>query len=111
MAVRSARLAGGYSGAANVTTAIYTCPAGVTAILKDIRLATTSGAASSVILAMTSGALFSNIYVDNLAGGGATHSLQPWIVLEPGDQLVLNTGVGGGVSFWVSGAELDGVAP
>lgn len=111
MTVRTARLAEGQTGLAGVTITAYTCPSGKTAIIKDIRLSTTGGAAVNTILALTSGARFCNVLVESLPGSGATRSLQPYLVLEPGDQLVINASQPNGIIYWLSGAELDGVAP
>lgn len=42
---------------------------------------------------------------------GDTVGLEPWIVLEPGDELFIVPGVTNGMNYWVSGSELAGVAP
>lgn len=110
MAVRTARLSEGQTGTAGVTVVAYTCPAGKTAILKDIRLSTVGGAAVSTIVALTSGPRFCNIILQSIPSG-SVESRQPYIVLEPGDQVVINANQTGGIVWWFSGSELDGVAP
>lgn len=111
MPVRTARLSEGQTGTANVTVVAYTCPTGRTAILKDIRLSTVGASAVSTILALTSGARFCNVLFESLPGGGIPRSMQPYLVLEPGDQLVVNASQVNGIIWWVSGVELEGVAP
>lgn len=110
MAVRTARLSEGQTGAANVTVVAYTCPAGRTAILKDLRLSTVGGSAVSTIVALTSGPRFCNVLLESLPSA-STKSMQPYWVLEPGDQLVIQASINNGIIWWLSGAELDGVAP
>jgi hypothetical protein len=51
------------------------------------------------------------VLLQALAGGGNTHSMQPYLVLEPGDQFVVNANQAAGIIWWLSGTELDGVAP
>jgi len=88
----------------------YTCPAGKTAIVKDIRLSTVGGSAVSTIVAVTSGPRFCNLLIESLPSGSA-RSMQPYLVLEPGDQVVINANQANGIIWWLSGSELDGVAP
>lgn len=108
MAVRSARLAIGDS-TAGAAIDIYTCPAGKTAIVKDVRVWAENGACPRVAVYVDSGAdraAFFDAAVGNLAVGVA----QGFIVLEPGDQVgIFSQTVA--VAYHVSGAELDGVAP
>lgn len=111
MPIRTARLAEGQTGAAGVTVVAYTCPAGRTAIIKDVRLSTIGGAAVNTIVALTSGPRFCNILVEALPGAGVPRSMQPYLVLEPGDQVVINASQPNGIIYWLSGVELDGVAP
>jgi hypothetical protein len=111
MPVRTARLAVGVSGAANATVVMYQCPAGRTAIVKDIRLTNGGTAGNRTIVAMHSGPTFVNAIDLSMSANQAAAPAAGFIVLEPGDQLVINTGVANSVSYYVSGTELDGVAP
>lgn len=110
MPVRTARLAVGTSGAGGVSTTIYTAPAGKTVIVKDIRLNGRADPSSSYIVFAGSGPLISYLGAGTL-NINATVSLQGFVVLEPGDRLGMNSGISNGIGFWISGAELDGVAP
>lgn len=111
MAVRTARLSEGQTGPANVTVVAYTCPAGKTAIVKDIAVSTAGGSAVQTIIALTSGPRFCNIANLSLAANGFPFAISRFIVLEPGDQLVINASQTNGIVWWLSGSELDGVAP
>lgn len=111
MAVRTARLAAGSTGTASVTVTVYTCPAGKTAIVKTIWFSNATGSANSTIVAAVSGPTITNIYVDSLAASNGLKLLEPYLVLEPGDSLVINSNQTNGVRYHVSGVELDGVAP
>nr|CRY93621.1 hypothetical protein [uncultured prokaryote] len=110
MAVRTARLAFGQTGSAGVTSTLYTCPAGKTAIVKDLRLSQSGASSVSTILATSSGAKFCNLLIDTIPVNG-TRVFQGFIVLEPGDSIVINASTAGGVIYHVSGSELAGVAP
>ena len=111
MSVRTARLAFGESGAANTQKVIFTCPAGVTAICKDWRITGIAAGPTAVIFGVRSGpapsyiAHSSSLAFEQLLFGTG------FIVLEPGDQLVIFTSVAAGARYWVSGSELAGVAP
>jgi len=110
MTVRTARLAAGASGAAGASTTIYTCPAGVTTIIKDIRINGRSDPSSTFIVFVASGPLLTYLASGTL-NINAVASLQGFIVLEPSDRIGINSGVGAGIGFWISGAELAGIAP
>lgn len=112
MSVHTARLAKGANGGAGVLGVIYTSPPGITTIVKDVRLATLQAGASFANLAVGGpepGTI--NIFNAELPAGGSTHSLQPYIVLAPGDRLFLSGSVTAGVGYWISGTRLEGVAP
>lgn len=111
MPVRTARLAAGKTGAATVTVTLYKCPAGKTAIVKDIRVANVTAGNVSVILAVLSGPTFCNLNVGPLAANAVLILDGSFIVLEPGDELVLNPSVANALTYYVSGTELEGVAP
>lgn len=110
MSVRSARLAFGVSGTANTNNTIYTCPAGKTAVVKDVRVVGRAAGSTNYLLASSSGPTFTYLVAGALASG-AVASTTGFIVLEPGDRLVVNASAVDAIGFHVSGAELDGVAP
>jgi hypothetical protein len=88
----------------------YTCPAGRTAILKDIRLGSTAAGASTYLVGLTSGPLTVRALSGTVPNGDVV-GLQPYLVLAPGDALFVVPGILNGFNFWISGSELDGVAP
>lgn len=110
MVVRTARLATGTSGAAGANVPVYTCPPGVTTIIKDIRLARNLAGAQPVNVGVKSGP--PTIWlINNPSPTGDVVAIQPWTVLEPGDQITVLTQQTGAWSYYISGTELDGVAP
>lgn len=110
MTVRSARLATGTSGAAGANVVVYTTPANVTTIIKDIRCARNTGGTQPLNVGVKSGP--PTIWlINNPAPTGDVVAIQPWTVLEPGDQITVLTQNAGAWSFYISGTELDGVAP
>ena len=111
MTVRTARLASGSTGTANVTVTIYTCPSGKTAIVKSIHLANNAGSATSTIVAVASGAATVNLRVTSLASNDQIHMESPYLVMEPGDELLINANQTNAIKYWVSGVELQGLAP
>lgn len=108
VAVFTKRLGVGATGAANTPVTAYTCPAGQTAILKDIRLSTGSGSAVNAIVFGVSGSSTCLFLVRAVAASTA-ESAQPYVVLGPGDQVKVQCNVAGALEFWLSGSELDGV--
>lgn len=110
MAVRTATLAKARPSAAGTFVSIYTCPAGRTAIVKDVRACFLSATSASAFLEVLSGGVEYNVgtwtgVFPTIVGGAV------WIVLEPGDSLRVWQTLANGVSWWISGAELNGVAP
>ena len=108
MAVRSKEL-GSVALTSGSLTAIYTVPAGKTAIIKEW-VAYAAGTMTALLKVTRGGTTLT-------VGRGSITSTVPYIdkerflVLEPGD--VLSAQRSGGtdtVDVWVSGAELDGVA-
>jgi len=87
---------------------VYTCPAGYTAIVKDVRLSSPVGTVTRAVAAVLSGATQVSL-LDSPLGTGETFRLG-FTVLEPGDQLVIFA-AGSTVAYYISGAELYGVAP
>lgn len=110
MAIRTKALGVGSSGTANVTVTMYTCPVGHTAIVKSIWVSNGSGSAASLILAANSGPVFVNLHVGSLAATSGVVQLEPYLVLEPGDSVVVNCSIANAAKYWVSGQELLGVA-
>lgn len=111
MTVRTARLASGSTGTANVTVTAYTCPAGKTAIVKTAYIANVSGTAMSTIAAVASGAATVNLRVSSLAANDVMSLDSLYLVMEPGDEFVINANQTNGAKYWLSGVELQGIAP
>ena len=109
MAVHTKRLARGSAGVAGVGVVAYTCPAGMTAIVKDIRLGSTAAGASTYLVGLTSGPTTVRALSGTVPNGDVV-GLQPYLVLAPGDALFIVPGVTNGINYWVSGSELLGVA-
>lgn len=107
MTTRSARLAVGTSTTSAVV-AVYTCPAGKTTLVKDVRLYAGTSVGRAVLLARHSGVDVS--IVDEAMSAVSVVQKQGFIVLEPGDQLCVYSSTNT-FTFWVSGAELAGTAP
>ena len=108
MAVRSKRLAGPATVAANGSATLYTTPAGETALIKGVTLfaQTASTVAYLGINGLTSGNL---ILAEPVAlGDGVT--LQTFWVLHPGDTLEAYAVAAGALTVSIHGAELEGVA-
>jgi hypothetical protein len=110
MTVRTARLAVGTSGAAGASNTIYTCPPGVTTIVKDIRLNGRADPSSTYIIFVASGPLLTYLGSGTL-NINATVSIPGFVVLEPSDRIGINSGIAAGIGFWISGSELAGIAP
>lgn len=109
MTVRSARLAAATSNPSGSTVTVYTCPVGVTTILKDARLCTSAGTPGRVVLSVLSGGVAVSL-MDRAFNAVEVQALSTWVVLEPGDTVRVNAAAGE-VKLWLSGAELSGVAP
>lgn len=110
MPVRTALLARGLSGTANVLVTVYTCPTGKTAILKDIRILSAGSAVTNAVVRVTSGSALMHI-VDQALVVGDPVVEQGFVVLEPGDQVKIVCTATDAAYYRISGAELDGVAP
>lgn len=90
-------------------SAIYTCPAEETAILKDFTLGKfATGALSCTVTVLRGATAYGLLRVDFPLAVSIQH-FERWIVLMPGDVLraVTDTGT---CTLWVSGTELEGVA-
>lgn len=110
MAVRSKRLAAGVTGAAGGFVNVYTCPVGMTCILKRIRVHSKAGTATTFLIWVSSGSTSVDLEGGSL-GAGVRVSYEFWLVLAPGDSIGVHNSAAGGMSYWMSGAELLGVAP
>lgn len=108
MAVRSARLYGPLTVGAGPTV-VYTCPAGKTAIFKDLSFTNTSLLAQTVTLYINGNSAGQAVHSQSVAGGSTLVLTGRFIVLEPGDTLRVGYSGTGGASSG-SGAELQGVA-
>lgn len=108
MAVRSSRLARGATTAGS-TAFVYTCPPGKTAIVKDVVLWGFVGGVTRFALYMTSGPTQVALVDQAIAGFQTARFGGLFAVLEPGDQLSVFS-QGAVAQFWISGAELEGVA-
>jgi len=108
MPVRSARLGVGNTDPANVEHVLVSCPPGRTLLVKDIRLEC-NGAVPFGGLFLVSGARRVSVFFGSFTTS-EIRSSTGFIVLEPGDEIRIFADAGR-LSFWVSGAELEGVAP
>lgn len=107
MAVRTNLLCAAVSINGAFTTR-YTCPAGRTAILKDVVMTATGAGNTRAVVAVNSGALAVYI-IDEAIGAGIRHLKSLWIVLEPGDTIQLFS-TGATFNARCSGTELLGLA-
>ena len=108
MPVRSNRFFAGNTLPVSAIHTVYTCPAGKTAIVKDVRVSSAGSSVSrAVVIALSGGQAIS--LLDAAVGTTAVLSVLGFIVLEPGDQLQVYS-EGTAARVWISGAELDGVA-
>lgn len=110
MPVRTKRLAVGTSGAASTFVTIYTAAAGETVIVKEVQIVPIAAGANRIQLACLSGGGVSVPLYDASPSQDSTVQLTRWTVLQPGDKLVLFSVVAAACRYWVSGAELEGVA-
>lgn len=106
--VRTKRLAVGSSIDATFKT-IYTCPAGKTAIVKDVRVQALGAGNTRAIVSVNSGPT-ANYLLDQALGQGQAQVIGLFIVLQPGDFMQVYT-TGFNCNYRVSGSELEGVAP
>lgn len=109
MSVHTARLAVGQVNTLGSFQTVYTSPANVTTIVKDLRTNNAGTVTTFLIWAVTSGAQQVRLLLASL-NAGDPQSAQPYVVLKPGDALQIFTSAAP-VAFWASGSKLDGVAP
>lgn len=110
MSVHSKVLASGPSGPSNTLKTIYTCPAGRTAIVKDLRASKDVSGALFLYMAVASGPEVTSLINRTVPDTELVVGQQPWIVLMPGDRLTFQTNAQPAWHYWVSGTELTGVA-
>ena len=108
MATRSLQLAAGRTTDAS-NKVVYTVPSGDTVIFKSAFLFSRAAAPQTVSVHVfgVAGGLDLPVVWYSLSPNSAT-SIETWVVLRPGDQLVVNGG-GAGVDWILSGAQLPGV--
>ena len=107
-AVRSKRLFGPTT-VGTTGTVVYTCPAGETALLKDLEVG--PGGAAGMVVVFYIGALSvdNRVHQVTLASNAWSSERGAFIVLHPGEQLRVASSIGT-VSVSGHGAELEGVA-
>lgn len=109
MPVRTKQLAIGDSNPSGTTKTVYTCPAGETAIVKDIRVWGFPGGAITRAQVLISGPTASLSIFDRPLNALETAGVSGFMCLRPGDSVrVLSTG--NAIAILVSGAELEGLA-
>jgi len=109
VAVHTKQLGTATSLGPTATLTLYTAPAGETVILKDWRLYTAGASVSRAVLFVQSGAADVALF-DGAINADSVKGDVVWVVLKPGDKILLFSSVTGGVRAWVSGTELDGIA-
>lgn len=65
----------------------------------------------STIVAVASGAATVNLRVSSLATNDVMSLDSLYLVMEPGDEFVINANQANGAKYWLSGVELQGIAP
>lgn len=108
MAVRSKRLWGPTTVSTSAVT-LYTCPAGETAIIKQVSHFNTGVVQQAVSLGINGTGNGQLVVVMSTAATSTTNLLEQFIVLHPGDTLraIANAGNATVTGY---GAELEGVA-
>jgi hypothetical protein len=107
MTVRTNQLAAVELSNSTLTT-IYTTPAGTRTIVKTIQVRNTTGSGVAVTFQVWESGSRKSYFVVWLGAFNASGDnafLEPWLVLEPGQQLRVSAGSGGAVIL-ASGAEL-----
>jgi len=87
----------------------YECPTGVTAIFKDLRLSCPGSPTPRAVVFVSSGPA-DVVLVDQAMGTGDVLGRDYWIVLEPGQEIRVYS-VDEPFTYWMSGTELQGLAP
>lgn len=111
MTVRTTLLASGRRSDATLAV-VYTCPDGATAILKNlVAFNISSSATLDFLVAMDAGAFNQTPWFEQAIPPRGRVFLEPWQVLLPGMEIAIRGDVDGSINYWLSGAELLGVAP
>lgn len=108
MPVRTKCLAAVKKAAAGVAV-LYTCPAGETAIVKEVAFYNAGGATQTYSAAFRRAGLPDIYWHSSSAASGGVGISSRWSVLHPGDQIVMNSS-GVDMCAWISGTELEGLA-
>jgi hypothetical protein len=106
--VRSAAIVAGASVAGSFVD-VFTCPAGQTVIVKDLRMAGGGVAMSRAVFYVRSGPTAVFIVDQAMGATEVITRADMFVVLEPGDDLGVFS-AGGTFAFIACGALLDGVA-
>lgn len=110
MPVRTKELGAVRSAAVATKLTVYTCPADMTAIVKDAAYWNGSAIGQALVLSITRGGVEFYVWAQTLASNEVLVDTPRFIVLEPGDVLSLHKTLTGTAAVWVSGSELEGVA-
>jgi hypothetical protein len=111
VAVRTTLLASGRRTDAT-TVVIYTCPDGTTTIVKDVRVVNLSTSATlDLVIAMDAGSFNQTLWYEAALAPRAVVHLEVWQVMLPAMELAIRGDVDGSLNYWISGTELDGIAP
>lgn len=108
MAVRTKLLAEGATP--NVFTTIYTCPAGETAILKNIHCFNPAGGATELVEIQFNASGTNRVLERASMPVQTIFAFDTWIVIPAGATMRIRSTPNGGVNYWFSGTELEGVA-
>lgn len=107
MAVRTLQLVHRRGGSLNVNVVLYTCPAGHTTIVKDLRVMWGTGTPIRHVVAVRRAGVVCHVLdqvvpQESVAGGAV------WVVLEPGDELVWQHPAPAGTNVAPAGAIASG---
>lgn len=120
MTVRTAQLGSGNPAGGSGWNVIYTCPAGRTTILKDVRVLNNGPTVSTFAVEVRRpvgsglpGPVGVTVLTGSLAANGLAAVTEGFIVLEPGDQIrmIVVEPANTTTNVWTSGAILSGTSP
>lgn len=111
MTTRSTLLASGSTLAPNEVATVYTCPAGFTTIIKDIRASKNAAGQHDLYIGVRSGARDHWIIYGGVPSGTNITFVNCWVVMQPGHSIQVFGTVDHGWHWWISGTRLVGVAP
>lgn len=113
MPVRTKQLAGGQvSSTANAVTTIYTCSPDETTIIKSVVFRCRVAGPASFSVRINNGDPVGDLNIYRRVGLVLDDSVlwEPWIVLQPGDEVKVSSTVASAFVYLFSGTELEGVA-